>query len=145
MLFNLQNEYDVPKFKAYVNRLFQEKAVVEVKKKNGNRTMAQNAYLHLLIGYFATQYGCGADEAKVDFYKRKCNADLYQRTVVNRLGVEITVLRSSTELTSSEMSLSIERFRNWSSSEAGIYLPSAEEHQMLIHAQQEIERYREFI
>ncbi len=32
-LFNLKNEYDVPKFKAYVNKLFQERAVVEVKKE----------------------------------------------------------------------------------------------------------------
>ena len=56
MLFNLQNEYDVPKFKQYVNKLFKERAVVEVKRKNPARTLAQNSYLHLLLGYFGTQY-----------------------------------------------------------------------------------------
>jgi hypothetical protein len=43
------------------------------------------------------------------------------------------------------MTLSIDRFRNWSASVAGIYLPSANEQQMLIFAQQEIERNKEFI
>jgi hypothetical protein len=43
------------------------------------------------------------------------------------------------------MTLSIDRFRNWSASVAGIYLPAANEQQMLIYAQQEIERNNEFI
>ena len=145
MLFNLQNEYDVPKFKAYVNKLFKERAVVEVKRKNPARTLAQNSYLHLLLGYFGTQYGCSLDEVKIDIYKRTCNRDLFERKAVNKVGKEVTYLRSSAELTTAEMSLSIDRFRNWSASQAGIYLPAANEQQMLVYAQQEIERNREFI
>ena len=68
-IFNLKNEYDVPKFKAYVNKLFKERAVVELRKKHPNRTLAQNSYLHLLLGYFGSEYGCSLDEAKIDFYK----------------------------------------------------------------------------
>ena len=145
MLYNLKNEYDVPKFKAYVNRLYAERAVVEVKRKNPARTLAQNAYLHLLLSYFASEYGCSAEEAKVDFYKRTCNRDLYEREQANKHGRTVKYLRSSAELTTAEMTLSIDRFRNWSSSVAGIYLPAANEQQMLIYAQQEIERNKEFI
>lgn len=32
MIFDLKNEYQVPKFKEYVNKLFKERAVVEVKR-----------------------------------------------------------------------------------------------------------------
>ena len=39
----------------------------------------------------------------------------------------------------------LDRFRNWSASVAGIYLPAANEHQMLLYAQQEIQRNQEFI
>lgn len=145
MIFNIQNEYDIPKFKAYVNKLFQERAVVEVRKKLPNRTLAQNSYLHLLLGYFGSQYGCSLDEAKVDFYKRTCNRDLFERRAVNRQGREVTYLRSSAELSTAEMTLSIDRFRNWSAAEASIYLPAPNEHQMLVYAQQEIERNNEFI
>ena len=129
MLFDLKNEYQIPKFKEYVNKLFSERAVVEVKKKLPNRTLAQNSYLHLLLGYFGSEYGCSLDEAKIVFKE----------------GKEVTYLRSSAELTTGEMTLSIDRFRNWSASVAGIYLPAANEHQMLIYAQQEIQRNQEFI
>lgn len=145
MIFNLKNEYDVPKFKAYVNKLFQERAVVEIKKKLPNRTLAQNSYLHLLLGYFASEYGCSLEEVKIDYYKRTCNRDLFERKRVNKRGEEKPYLRSSAELTTGEMTLSIDRFRNWSASVAGIYLPAANEQQMLIYAQQEIERNNEFI
>ena len=89
-IFNLKNEYDIPKFKAYVNKLFKERAVVEVRKKHPNRTLAQNSYLHLLLGYFGSEYGCSLDEAKIDFYKRTCNRDLFERKTVNKKGKEIT-------------------------------------------------------
>lgn len=145
MIFNLKNEYEVPKFKDYVNRLFREHAVVEVKKKLPNRTLAQNSYLHLLLGYFASEYGCSLEEVKIDYYKRICNRDLFERKTINKKGKEVTYLRSSAELTTGEMTLSIDRFRNWSASVAGIYLPAANEQQMLIYAQQEIERNNEFI
>ena len=120
MLFDLKNEFQIPKFKEYVNKLFSERAVVEVKKKLPNRTLAQNSYLHLLLGYFGSEYGCSLDEAKIDFYKRTCNRDLFERKTVNKKGNEVTYLRS-------------------------IYLPAANEQQMLIYAQQEIERNNEFI
>lgn len=101
--------------------------------------------MHLLLGYFGSEYGCSLDEAKIDFYKRTCNRDLFERKTVNKKGNEVTYLRSSAELTTGEMTLSIDRFRNWSASVAGIYLPAANEHQMLIYAQQEIQRNQEFI
>ena len=135
----------MPKFKEYVNRLYRERAVVEVKKKHPCRTLAQNSYLHLLLAYFGNEYGCSAAEAKLDFYKRQCNRDLFERKAPNKKGLEVTYLRSSAELTTAEMNLSIERFRNWSASVAGIYLPSPTEHGLLLYAQQEVERNGEFI
>lgn len=52
MLFDLKNEYQVPKFKEYVNKLFKERAVVEVKPfmgielktKTGRQSDYQKAY-----------------------------------------------------------------------------------------------------
>ena len=145
MIFNLNNPFEHDKFKQYVNKLYRQRAIVEVKKKLPNRSLAQNSYLHLLLGYFGSEYGCSLDEAKIDFYKRTCNRDLFERKTINKKGKEVIYLRSSAELTTGEMTLSIDRFRNWSASVAGIYLPAANEQQMLIFAQQEIERNKEFI
>ena len=145
MIYNLSNPYDRERLIAWVERMIERNEVIEAKKKDVARTLKQNSYLHLLLGYFASQYGCSADEAKVDFYKRLCNRDLFERQTVNRMGRDVKRLRSSAELSTAEMTLSIERFRNWSAAEAGIYLPAAGEHQMLLYAQQEAERNSEFI
>lgn len=82
---------------------------------------------------------------KLIFIRGLATVDLFERKTVNKKGNEVTYLRSSAELTTGEMTLSIDRFRNWSASVAGIYLPAANEHQMLIYAQQEIQRNQEFI
>ena len=145
MIFDLNNEYQIPKLKEYVKKLIANKAVIEVKKKLPNRTITQNNYLHLLLGYFGSEYGCSLDEAKIDFYKRTCNRDLFERKAINKKGKEIIYLRSSAELSTGEMALSIDRFRNFSSSEAGIYLPSPNEREFLIYIKQEIENNKGFI
>ena len=133
MIFNLSNPYEVDKYKEYVNKLFKDRAVVEVKKRLPNRTLAQNSYLHLILSFFACELGCSLDEVKLDYFK------------INKQGNEITYMRSSSELTTGEMTTAIERFRNYSVAQAGIYLPAPNENQFLIHIQQEIERNKEFI
>lgn len=81
----------------------------------------------------------------MDFFKRKCNRDIFERTIKNKKGEEVTVLRSTADLDSSEMTIAIDRFRNWAASEALIYLPSPNEHQHLVHMQKEIERNKQWI
>ena len=43
MLFDLNNDYQRPKFKEYVSRLYCERCVVEVKKKHPSRSLSLNA------------------------------------------------------------------------------------------------------
>ena len=145
MIFNLKNPYEKDDFKNYANKLYLSESVVELTKKLPNRTLAQNSYLHLLLGFFASEYGCSLDEVKLDFFKREVNKAIFQRTITNKLGKEVTTLRSTTDLTTGEMSTAIDRFRNWSSAVAGIYLPSANDKQFLVYVQQEIERNKVFI
>lgn len=145
MIFNLNNPYEVDKYKDYVNKLFKDRAIVEVKKRLPNRTLKQNSYLHLLLGFFACETGYSLEEVKLDYFKKMCNRDLFERKKINKQGFEITYMRSSSELSTGEMTTAIERFRNYSSAQAGIYLPAPDENQFLIHIQQEIERNKEFI
>jgi hypothetical protein len=143
-LYNLKNPYDRQKFKEKVNQLELKQEYVELKVKHTNRTLAQNSYLHLLLGYFASEFGYTLDEVKMDFYKRKCNPDIYVVERVNRRGRTVKTLRSSTDLDKLEMTRSIERFRNWSASECGLYLPSANEAEAIFHAQQQVEQYQNY-
>lgn len=145
MIYNLTNEYEVPKFKEKVAKLLSEQATVELKKVYPKRSLAQNNYLHLLLGYFGSEYGLSIEEVKLDIFKRTCNADLFKRAHANKKGIRVEFLRSTAELTTAEMTTAIERFRNWSSAVAGIYLPSANEQEFLIHIRQVIEENKEYI
>ena len=145
MIYNLNNPHEHEGFKNYVNKLYTERAVVEIKKKSHNRSLSQNSYLHLLLSYFACEYGCSLEEAKLDFFKRECNRDLFEIKLLNKVGREITTIKSTKELTTSEMATAIDRFRNWASAVLAIYLPSANEKDFLIHVQQEIQKNKLFI
>nr|DAY59128.1 MAG TPA: hypothetical protein [Caudoviricetes sp.] len=43
------------------------------------------------------------------------------------------------------MNTSIDRFRNWASAEAGVYIPSADEERLIQLMEIDIERNKEFI
>lgn len=145
MLYNLANPYEVDRCREYLNTLCGKQAIVEVKEKKKTRTSQQNKYLHTILSYFACEYGCTAEEAKLDFYKRTCNKEIFVKKVINKFGKEVETVRSSADLDTGEMTTSIERFRNWAVSVASIYIPSPYEHEFLIHCQQVIEQNREFV
>ena len=58
---------------------------------------------------------------KRNYYKILCNEDTFVREREDKFLGRIKYLRSSSDLDSAEMSLTIERFRNFSSAQCGIY------------------------
>lgn len=144
-LYNLKNVYDRKKFKEACNQMVLKNEYVELKKKNTQRSLAQNSYLHCLLGYFASEFGYTLEEVKFDIFKKICNRDIFERKRLNRRGQVVTYIRSSTELDKAEMTTAIERFRNYSSAQCGLYLPTPHEGEMLFFAQQQIEQYKEFV
>lgn len=145
MIYELSNEYDLEKFKDKVQKLIESKKTVELKAKNPKRSLRQNSYLHLILGWFACNYGCSVEEAKLDFFKRKCNKDIFEKERSNAKGQRIRYLISTSDLDSGQMTLSIERFRNWSANEAELYLPAPDDLRYLQYVEKEIEKNKEFI
>lgn len=146
MLFNLNNPFERNKFKEYCNEQYKKGGIVEVKRKHRQRSSAQNRYLHLILGFFATEFGYTLDEVKVDIFKRLCNKDIFLRERDNtRTGKKMSYLRSSTELNTEEMLTAIERFRFYSASEAGLYIPAPNEEDALIFIQQQIEKCKDYV
>ena len=146
-IYRLDSEYDREKFIEKVRKLLEEDAIVELKKKHPQRTLAQNAYLHVALSYWASEYGCQLDEAKVRFFKELVNPQIFWKETENRKGIKIRCLRSTADLTTAEMTLAIERFRRWSerNEELPIYIPAPNEYEALIYAQQVIDRNAEFV
>ena len=144
-LYNLANEYDLAKFRERCDDVISKKACVELKIKLTTRSLSQNAYLHTLLGYFGAEYGLTIEQVKYDFFKKKCNNDIFEMTRTNKRGQQVIYIRSTTELDKGEMTTAIERFRNWASAEYGIYLPAPHEGEMLFYAKQQIENNKYYL
>jgi hypothetical protein len=145
MLYDLHNALQIENFKIRVEKFLQKKAVVELTEKKERRSLAANAYLHVILSYFAAVTGNTMSYVKLNYYKLHCNRDIFVVEQDDKLIGKKHIIRSSSTLTSDEMSLSIERFRNFASVEAGIYIPSGEESLALQQCRIEIERNKEFI
>lgn len=146
MLYDLSNELQAENFKKRCNLLFKKRGVVELTEKKPQRTLRQNAYLHAALGYFGLQFGYKIDEVKDWYFKETCNPDLFVRRVTDCItGEERKVLRSSADLDTEQMTLAIERFRNWAADVGGVYIPSPEEHRLVEQMEMETQRAKLYL
>lgn len=143
MLYDLDNEMDRIRFRRRAEELEGGRKVVELTDRS-KRTSAQNAYLHLILGYFAMETGYTLDFVKREYFKRLVNGEMFRKEVEGRWG-KVEDLRSSRDLSTEEMSAAIDRFRNWSSQEAGIYLPAPNEEDFLRDIEKELNRVKRYL
>lgn len=141
MLYDLSNPHHADQLRRRVeDAIGKGEGVVEYVERKPQRTMQQNKYLHLIIQLFASEYGETAEFVKEQYFKLAANRDIFLRHRNDKLAGIVTILRSSRDLTTDEMTKAIERFRDWSSANAGIYLPSADEHRLIEMAEVEVSR-----
>lgn len=145
MIYDTSNPLDNANFLLRAKKLADSGKVIELTEKKPRRSLPQNKYLHVLLAYFGTQTGNTLEWVKQQYYKKLVNPDLFIREKEDKYLGRIKVLRSSADLDTSEFSLSVERFRNWASQEAGIYLPSADEYIIIQQMEIEIERNKEYL
>lgn len=144
MLYNLSDNGQWDNLLAKLNSIHQRGAWVEVTEKTA-RTSAQNRYLHAIFGYFGAELGYSRDYVKECYFKRSANPDLFLVERTDKRGNVYQDTRSTSELTKEEMQTAIERFRHWSATQAGLYIPSAEDWQAVLYMEQIVEKNAEFL
>lgn len=146
MLYNPKNILDRHNARLYLENLLKGDVPFEIRKKVARRTLKQNAYLHLLLSYFAAETGNTLDYVKMQYFKLTVNREMFVRekydSLLNR---NVRYIASTSELSTEEMTTAIERFRNWSSAEPGIYLPEATSQDEIIAMQIEIEKFKKYL
>lgn len=146
MLYNLNNALQREQFKARTAMLLEKSnGIVELTEKKARRSNQQNAYLHVILGYFAMECGYSLEEAKKEYFKVLVNPDIFITEKEYKYIGKRKIIRSSADLDSGEMTTAIERFRNWASAEAGIYLPAPHEDEMIALMEVELSRYKEYL
>lgn len=144
MLYDLSKEIDRARIKRRIDSLLQKGGgLVDVTLKD-ERTRSQNAYLHLLCGYLATETGYTREWVKRELFKRAANRELFEVQREGAMGV-VEDLRSTTELSKEEMSVAIDRFRDWAARECEIYLPEANESAFLKEIEVELSKSERYL
>ena len=132
MKYNLSNDKEAQAAFTYLTKLVGSESIAEVKKVNPNRSLKQNAYLHLLLGAFGDHFGYTLEEAKTIY--KQINKGVYQYEKKGR-----TFTRSSADLDTKEMTITIDKFRE-KSKEAGCPLPAATDKEWLMSIENMIEQ-----
>lgn len=144
MVYNLSNPLHLQQFKTRCESLSNKACIVELTEKR-SRSLSQNAYLHVILGGFALEYGETPEYCKTQYFKVLVNPHLFIVDKEDAFRGKIKVVRSSADLTTAQMTEAIERFRNWASKEVGIYLPAPHEQDLLMQMMIETQRQSKYL
>lgn len=144
MLYNPDKEIDVQRAIVKFKHLIETKKVFELKEKFKRRSISQNSYLHLLFGWFALETGYTTEEVKQEIFKKIVNPNMFYEGEFGDL-IKIERWRSTSSLNTQEMTLCIDRFRDYSSKEAGIYLPEPKELSLLQEIEIQVKNNKQYL
>lgn len=122
-VYNGSKPYDQQKAIQRLQFLIANEKVFEIIEKKRTRSISQNSYLHLILQLFAYETGYTTEEVKQEIFKKIVNPDTFYDGEVDKGLVALQRWRSTANLNTKEMNLCIDRFRDYASKEAGIYLP----------------------
>ena len=134
MKYNLERTYDIQRANEYLSKLIKDKVCIELKKVVRKRTNLQNSYLHVLISLFGNNFGLLLEEAK--------------QTIKEELGYTYekkgrVFLMQTSKMDSKELTIFIDKFRDWSVQKCEYYLPtSTEYYEDQMRIDNEIEQYK---
>jgi hypothetical protein len=146
MILDATKQFDIERARTRLEKLIENKSKFELTEKKPVRSVSQNAYLHLIIGWFAIEYGETIDYVKRMIFKKLVNPKIFIFERENKkIGEKRKELRSSADLDSAEMTTAIDRFRDYSSKEFGVYLPEAGEMDFLNEIKTQIENNKNYL
>lgn len=144
-LFDLARKTEQTRLKLRLIQLVEKGSIVDLTEKR-NGSLKQNNYFHLIVSYFALQYGETLEYIKIEFVKKNICKDIFLTERANRrTGDMRPALRSWTDLSQEEQSLVISRFRDWSAKEANIRLPEPSDLQYIREIQIEVDRNKQYL
>lgn len=146
MIYDTSIEINKQKAIERFNFLISKAKIIEIIDKKPIRSISQNSYLHLILSWYALEYGETLEYIKQEVFKKQVNSDIFKTNYINKKTEEMRVAwRSSANLNTKETTIAIDRFRNYSSKEAGIYLPQPSDLIALQYIKNEIENNKQYL
>jgi hypothetical protein len=146
MIYNPANEIDVHRAFEKVKYFIKKKKVFELKQKQVPKTYKQIKYVHLIMGWFALEYGETLEYVKLNYFKRLVNPEIFEFEFINRKTGEVRIeYKSLADVTKDELTLAINRFRDYASKEGGIYLPEPRDLAILQQIEIELNNNKQYL
>lgn len=146
MIYNASIEADRKRAIERFKWLLAKGKMFELTQKKPTISRSQSNYLHLIIGWFAIEYGDTLEHVKQEVFKKEVNPQIFQTEFVNKkTGEERIEWRSINDLDTAEMTTAIDRFRNYSSKEFGLYLPEPHEQDHLLEIEKQMKNFDQWI
>lgn len=134
MIFNLDKEIDRQRFRQRCKWLWDNRKRVNVTEKRGSRTLQQNKYFHLIVGWYGLELGYTLEEMK-QIVKNEIIPGVFE---YEKNGKEFKC--GTSELNTQEMTIVIDAVRNHASTN-GVYLPAPNETEQLRSLEEHLSRY----
>lgn len=125
MYYDLTTVGGRKKFVRYANSLLEKKRTCVCLVDESGRTPNQNSYVHVLCRIVAMETGVTEVYAKQVYFKELANHEIFVTSTKDDIAKRmVKVVRSSCDLTVTEMTKAIKNFINWAA-DNGIVLPEA--------------------
>ena len=133
MKYDLSIKYQLQNFNEYANKLVNISATVELTRKFKKRTISQNAYLHVLFSIWGLHHGYLLNEAK---------QEVKEAVGYSYIKKGKRYYKETHKMDSVELTIFIDKFRDWSNITNGYYLLTADEYkEEQIRIQNELKNY----
>lgn len=141
--FDFSKEKDKAAYFSMVESVNDKTGLLNVKKW-ANRSLSQNAYLHLILGYFASVYCYDMHHVKVEIFKKIVNPEYLTKTRYTKDGEEFTAIISTKALDKATFALCTNRFLDYSAKN-GLLLPEPNDLAYLEEIQAEVKKYEQYL
>jgi len=142
--YDLKTNIGKQRAKEYFNRLIEKGALIELKSLE-KRSLSQNNYLHLILSWYALEFGYTLNFVKLEIFKKVVNSNIFVVERKNKLGASYFDIRSTAKLSRQELTMAIDRFRDWSSKECAFYLPQPSDLVYLREIQVELSKNQQYL
>ena len=132
MIYRLSNEIEARNAQSRLDYLTRKGKKIEIKQRNAVRTLNQNRYFYLLCDYYGATVGLTTLESKQFVKMLSEDIFFYEKG-------DYTYIRSTRDLTKSEMSRVIDRFVKYAEAN-GIQMPRTGEQEFIDHAMNQVEQ-----
>ena len=146
MIYNPKKEIDINRAIEKIKYFIQKGIPFELKRMQEKKSFSQNNYFHLILGWFAFEYGEPAAYVKQEMIKKIICPEIFKTEFINKITGEVRIdWRSFANISKDETTYVINKFRDYSSKQAGIYLPIPEEKDFLKEIEVQLKNNQQYL